>query len=377
MWRIRRSMPVTAPAPASTSAIARRPRDSATSCAQVADHQVARPRDRARVRLLVAGDDLQQRRLAGPVGADHRDPAAGATCRSTPSNRCCAPWLLATPVRVTRLIGQSSLGRRGGAGQAGAGGVEPQPGGHAGHAGRVPRLLDGVGADRGVADGQHAGPGAGEAGAGGAALVGDLDQLGCAGQAAAGGYGWCRRSRIASRSMPASEVRTAVASSALRPACRAASRAARSPAARRASRCVRLSWPAMNRTGIHASGTRKRRSDQPVAVLARHRQREAAVQGRRHVVGVALEAPPPAPAASSGDGALVRRWRRAAARPRWPPPSCPARAPPGSCCSPPAARRRCPSGRPWAARMPLAEGTDDQVLVRVGVRIGDRPRRGR
>ena len=48
MWRIRRSMPLTAPAPASTSATARPAPRLGHLLAQVADHQVARPGHGAR-----------------------------------------------------------------------------------------------------------------------------------------------------------------------------------------------------------------------------------------------------------------------------------------------------------------------------------------
>src|SRR5206468_1960636 len=44
--------------------------------AEVADDHVLPAYDRARVRLLLAGDDLEQRRLAGTVRADDRDPPA-------------------------------------------------------------------------------------------------------------------------------------------------------------------------------------------------------------------------------------------------------------------------------------------------------------
>ena len=45
--------------------------------AQVADDHVLAPRDRAAVRLLLAGDDLEQRRLAGAVRPDDGDAPSG------------------------------------------------------------------------------------------------------------------------------------------------------------------------------------------------------------------------------------------------------------------------------------------------------------
>ena len=44
--------------------------------AQVADHDFAGTGDRSGVRLLVAGDELEQRRLAGAIGPDHGDRGA-------------------------------------------------------------------------------------------------------------------------------------------------------------------------------------------------------------------------------------------------------------------------------------------------------------
>jgi hypothetical protein len=56
--------------------------DAPTSClgdflAQVADDHVLAPRDRSGVRLLLASDDLEQRRLAGAVRPDDGDAPPG------------------------------------------------------------------------------------------------------------------------------------------------------------------------------------------------------------------------------------------------------------------------------------------------------------
>src|SRR6187397_131744 len=110
--------------------------------------------------------------LPAPLGPTTAIRRPAVTCRLRSSKRCCAPWLLATPARVTRLTGSELLGRGSHAGQTRAVGIEAQSGGHPGHARAVPRLLHGMRADRGVADGQHAWPGARQAGPGRTALVG-------------------------------------------------------------------------------------------------------------------------------------------------------------------------------------------------------------
>ncbi len=45
---------------------------------EVADHGIARGRDRSGVCILTPGDDVEQRGLPGAVGADQRDAVTGA-----------------------------------------------------------------------------------------------------------------------------------------------------------------------------------------------------------------------------------------------------------------------------------------------------------
>src|SRR6202040_1954648 len=45
--------------------------------AEIADDDVAPPRDRPRICLLLSGDDLEQRRLTRAVRTDDRDPSPG------------------------------------------------------------------------------------------------------------------------------------------------------------------------------------------------------------------------------------------------------------------------------------------------------------
>ena len=209
-----------------------------------------------------------------------------------------------------------------------------------GDARRVPRLLDGVGAGRRVADREDARPGAREAGAGGAALIGELDQLGRAGQegqavrlvqlvahrvaqqARVGGHDRGRQQRAAARLPRGRRVRHGL------PAGPPASPRSGSRAA------------AMKATGIQASGTRKRRSVERSS-------------SRRHGEGESRRtAPPPRcrggpPAGPRGRAARrPRRCRRPTAAPSSTPgddrrgAAARARAPPGSCWRPRSATPR-------------------------------------
>ena len=122
---------------------------------QVADREVASPRHGARVRRLVAGDDLEQRRLAGPVRPDDRHAAAGADLQADVAEQV----LGGVALRHARegheahgppMVAGERVGGRGRAGrlvrrlQTRSGRVEPQPRRPSGWAGCDPRLLDGV-----------------------------------------------------------------------------------------------------------------------------------------------------------------------------------------------------------------------------------------
>jgi hypothetical protein len=65
--------------------------------AQVADRQVLAPCDDADIGLLVAGDDLQQGRLAGPVRSYDGDAAPGADLQPDPVEQVLGAMALGDP----------------------------------------------------------------------------------------------------------------------------------------------------------------------------------------------------------------------------------------------------------------------------------------
>src|SRR5919201_2419251 len=136
--------------------------------------------------------------LPAPLGPTMAIRRPATIWRPTPEKMCWAACVFDTPARVTRLMGGNDGTRRppgvsrvrlptasrlGSIGdEAGSGGVEAEPGRYAGEAARVPCLLDGVRRGGRVADREHRRAGAREAGAGRTTLVGEVDQLGDAGE---------------------------------------------------------------------------------------------------------------------------------------------------------------------------------------------------